>query len=107
MTRPAGNPDYIGDGMRPEEYEPYLDALAGYFVRPHPATVQAFARNILDPSRNFDFRRAEQGIPGFGAENDPHGFYHDFYAEQLDTMCDIMRELQRLDLLIPVLCQLC
>ena len=104
MTRPAGNPDYISDGMRPEEYEPFrrarrqvylhadrhLDALAGYFARIHLATAQAFICNILDPFRNFDFRSAEQGIFDFGAENDPHRFY----AEQLDTM----RELQRLDL---------
>ena len=107
--------------MRPEEYEPfrrarrqlylhadrYLDALAGYFARTNLATAQAFIRNILDPFRNFDFRSSEQGIPGFGAENDPHGFYHDFYAEQLDTMCDIIRELQRIDLLVQVLCRLC
>ena len=108
MTGPAGNPDYISDGMRPEEYEPFrrarrqvylhadrhLDALAGYFARIHLATAQAFIRNILDPFRNFDFRSAEQGILDFGAENDPHRFY----AEQLGTMRDMMRELQRLDL---------
>ena len=72
----------------------HLDALAGYFARIHLATAQAFIRNILDPFRNFDFRSAEQGILDFGAENDPHRFY----AEQLDTMRDMMRELQRLDL---------